>query len=323
MNNTTTNNKSEHCNDCIVPLGMSYPASYTCWDTCECHLPQNTEGENPLLEKFNNPETIRKAAELGAEDQNKMADSLRKQEEKEQYTITSGNVCPKCKELYKPKVSDTCEACSLDSTPKVATSEKECACKGNDCFDFHSAEHCCVINKCYKDSHSINATPLESSEKECKHEIYEYPEQHCFFCKKCGIAHGTRELFLTPHESEDWEAEFDKQFEEVILDQEVRTVIPGIKKFISEVESKAYQRGREEGYADAVKDCGEYSEKETRPLIIKQAKSDILSLAVQEILATKDRNSAFMEMKNEKGEIEDWTLPVSEVVEIISGVMKK
>lgn len=30
-----------------------------------------------------------------------------------------------------------------------------------------------------------------------------------------------------------WEEDFDQQFQEVILDQEVRTVVPGIKNFIS------------------------------------------------------------------------------------------
>jgi hypothetical protein len=32
----------------------------------------------------------------------------------------------------------------------------ECACKGNEHFNFHSVEHCCVINKCYKDCHYVN-----------------------------------------------------------------------------------------------------------------------------------------------------------------------
>jgi len=141
---------------------------------------RNTEGENPLLEKFNNPETIRKAA------------SLRKQED-EPREASRQEMFENIKAMaFKPYTAE-------DFTSNVATKqeEKECDCPTADGY-FKS---------------------------ECKN--------HC--------------SVDTPHESEDWEAEFDKQFEEVILDQEVRTVIPGIKKFISEVESKAYQRGREEG----------------------------------------------------------------------------
>lgn len=26
-----------HCADCAIPLGMSHPPSFTCWNTCPCH----------------------------------------------------------------------------------------------------------------------------------------------------------------------------------------------------------------------------------------------------------------------------------------------
>jgi len=177
-------------------------------------------------------------------------DSLRKQEEKEQYTITSGNVCPKCKELYKPKVSDTCEACSLGSTPKVATSEKED----------------CAHNKILKN--------LGTGSKG------QYP------CNTC------KEFPPTPHESEDWEAEFNK-----LVWNDTKEDVQMVKDFIKQVESKTYQRGREDGKEVTSDDgtaeilerynCYNYQLEIAllRHLekVILMHRSSVLSLAVQEI----------------------------------------
>lgn len=35
--------EGNHCKDCNIPLGMSHPPSYTCWNTCPCHSPQDQE----------------------------------------------------------------------------------------------------------------------------------------------------------------------------------------------------------------------------------------------------------------------------------------
>jgi hypothetical protein len=142
------------------------------------------------------------------------------------------------------------------ATPKVATKEER--------KDF---------------TYSVMPSKVATSEKECKHEIYEYPEQHCFFCKKCGIAHGTRELFFvdTPHESEDIELSLEylvKDFFQSIQGSTSDWQERRLMEFIESEKSKSYQRGREEGYTEGIEKCA-FDEVEIE--------KSSLSLAVQEI----------------------------------------
>lgn len=41
----------EHCPKCQIPLGMSHPPSYTCWDTCPCHKSSHPITDNDTWEK--------------------------------------------------------------------------------------------------------------------------------------------------------------------------------------------------------------------------------------------------------------------------------
>jgi len=137
------------------------------------------------------------------------------------------------------------------ATPKVTKQENECK--------------VCEENKDNTNgipSHGHAPTPkVATSEKE-------------WSCKWCGGTNTKKPLFgePTPHESEDWEAEFDKIFElesqgcsecggtELIDKREIRFPkgkyhcewdLDKIKDFIRKererVSSKSYQRGREEG----------------------------------------------------------------------------
>ena len=51
--------------------------------------------------------------------------------------------------------------------------------------------------------------------------------------------------------------------------------------------------------------------------IIRQ---QVLEELEKKLLATKESNSAFMVMKNGKGEVVDWCLPMSEVLGIIKKI---
>ena len=94
-----------------------------------------------------------------------------------------------------------------------------------------------------------------------------------------------------------WEEEFEKKVANGEFEitkpwrenNEVQILYGTIKSFIKKVESNALVRGREE--------------------TLKEVEA--------KILATRDDNVAFMTMTNKTGEIDDWTLPVSEVLKIL------
>ena len=56
--------------------------------------------------------------------------------------------------------------------------ENKCACKGNNHFDFHSENNCCVISKCYKDCHYIDSPQEQPKEEECKECLAHYTGEH-------------------------------------------------------------------------------------------------------------------------------------------------
>lgn len=60
------------------------------------------------------------------------------------------------------------------------------------------------------------------------------------------------QIFPSTPQTPSWEEEFDEQFSEVILDQEVRTVVKGIKLFIEKERFQAKQEGRREGIEEAI-----------------------------------------------------------------------
>lgn len=49
----------------------------------------------------------------------------------------------------------------------------------------------------------------------------------------------------------------------------------------------------------------------------KEAREELKKELIAELLKTKDENFAFMTMTNEKGELEDWTIPVTEAIKIV------
>lgn len=201
--------------------------------------------------------------------------------------------CGKCSRKIDDKLSDPTVAtsekgckCELDGfqgaitsqncrlhSPIVATSEKECPnCSAK---ENNWAKHCneCNFIGCYQCIDEHSHTPNESSEKE--HNKYE--------CEEC--IENMREV--TPNESEDWEeALWVEVMEDYVITAELGYLAKDQKKhkeemrlhrerledFIKRIESKAYQRGREEGLFSS-----------SIGATINQANNDILDFAVQEI----------------------------------------
>ena len=77
------------------------------------------------------------------------------------------------------------------------------------------------------------------------------PSPRIDWCGACKSEHGYDCPLDTP-QTPSWEEEFDEQFSEVILDQEVRTVVKGIKLFIEKERFQAKQEGRREGIEEAI-----------------------------------------------------------------------
>jgi len=84
---------------------------------------------------------------------------------------------------------------------------------------------------------------MSYTEKEFN-DLFEVVEDKPFKIRKGGnsVANAMAYILETQTDTlkkEDWEERFDKQFEEIILDQEVRTVVKGIKHFITQEIAKA------------------------------------------------------------------------------------
>lgn len=85
---------------------------------------------------------------------------------------------------------------------------------------------------------------MTSENKEDRVEVNEYADGTI---KANGI-----QIFPSTPQTPSWEEKFDKEFTEVILDQEVRTVVKGIKLFIEKERFQTKQEGRREGIEEAI-----------------------------------------------------------------------
>ncbi len=144
--------------------------------------------------------------------------------------------------------------------PKVATSEKDLECKYyNKCPLKVRGEKCT-----HHDGGNISMNDGATSEKEVKYsdktceckglENLHFEGQCQFYTSKkkkyaacdnleAHIPDYNPKNYVPPHESEDWEKKIRQSFEYETLGEEFTNMVIG---FIHQVESKAYQRGREE-----------------------------------------------------------------------------
>lgn len=284
-----------------------------------------------------------------------VGDSLRKQEERDFHPLDCQCIkcqmssefhhpdCEHCKEVREAKVATkqeemgkcTCGERTIRGdieiqigdmlhtkrpsgctrTPKVATSEKEkhsMLCAGRNFGEnnkyFYSGNY-----KGMKEPENCNCKevvpPHESSEKgKCNHNN---PDE-LGNCYDCGID----QFIDTPHESEDWEAEFDKEFENILIQRNDGNFedTKRLKDFIR----KSYQRGREEGSA---------KKGEAKRVFYMQGyeagKAKLLSLAVQEIEKEKVQNKGQINHGTIHTEVGAFNAGLDKAKSIISGLMKK
>ncbi len=112
-----------------------------------------------------------------------------------------------------------------------------------------------------KDGHIIHDSKPVSEGKECEHKntspnVIGLADE---VCNDCGSKKYMKNRVTPPSNalrSEEWEEEFDQQFlQEVILDQEVRTVVKGIKLFITKLLTSERQRAYFEGVQNGINEC--------------------------------------------------------------------
>lgn len=185
MNNKVE--KREHCHSCIIPLGMSFPASYTCWDTCPCHKPVEKREVSVCC-----------GAALEYRHRDGIFDGT-----------VDGFFCSKCHKLFEPVV----EANYL----KVLTNT---CCAKCGMAEMHNRKHECeVVEKC---ENFIKCTKAEKKYNlACKH-CSPKPDNEYTLPKICTIHNLPMEECLkknghsfeipTPDNGEAWEDEFENRF---------------------------------------------------------------------------------------------------------------
>ena len=171
-------------------------------------------------------------------------------------------------------------------------------------------------------------------------------------CKWCGGTNTKKPLFgePTPHESEDWEAEFKEMFEYTDFGGDLggfilkvkedgydtqETLIYKLVTFIKGIESKAYQRGKVEQFEKLHERIPKLEEEAyqrgreyTMNDLLKQAekakeigRQEVIALAVQEIRGCRKKYLGNEKNLSEIGKATE--VVFNEIESIISGVMKK
>lgn len=115
------------------------------------------------------------------------------------------------------------EKCDHTGKPLKFCNKDSC-----DGVEFVHKYHCGRCNE------AIPEPVSEGKECDCKEDL----NGECYYCGRNMLTPPSNAL-----RSEEWEEDFDQQFlQEVILDQEVRTVVKGIKLFITKLLTSERQR---------------------------------------------------------------------------------
>lgn len=105
----------KHCEKCSIPLGMSNPPSFTCWNTCDCHKP---------MEKASDfSEFIRKA--YPEEKKRVWEEIAREASADQQKSLRENPVPPKAEEITRCTTDNPCLIFSKTAPPLKEIEELE------------------------------------------------------------------------------------------------------------------------------------------------------------------------------------------------------
>lgn len=221
---------NEHCEKCNIPLGMSYPPSYTCWNTCFCHTPDSKDikckGEFYSDRTFCQICGKTRIEHIPAPDSSRGEEKVLTKEEirkilgdKAHIDYERNHSHYHCWDQVNNEDSD------IEPQDTPACGQK-----------LEDHKQCCLCDTVYKPRPKI-----ATSEKGFIH----------LDIKTKSIGNGTVKITPTPYESEDWEAELFGGnslpcCKVCQCDNGKKIWCACHRKQIKDVISKVYQRGREE-----------------------------------------------------------------------------
>lgn len=190
--------ESKHCSKCNVPLGMSNPPSYTCWNSCPCHQPTQ---ESKCCEKCRNSETT---------------ECVYKHNLDESNMKVTWPICP----CHQPKASENYEQ-DFSHTHCFNSEEGPI---DNPTHRKHL--RCCI---CQKPNPRIKP-PEPKATEECKHDAFD-SDNKCWRCEK-------RRSKCKPPEPqvEDWEKDFREEHEISgnYIEEPIQDVINDIRSLLAD-----------------------------------------------------------------------------------------
>ena len=208
----------QHCQNCIIPLGMSNPASYTCWNTCLCHEPM--KHPSPITE-----EVCCEKCSLW----NGLTDT---------YLQCGNLVCP-CHKVEDSKKSKCCEA------------------KVRKCVDYDNRFDCDNCNRCCEVS-PLNQAPesKEWEERFDEMSISWYGSKGDFLRIKSFIR-SEKELSRREGYEQGWGKCFDQSFwkkeMKKAMDITRKEVIEKVRGMVEEIEKDGLGIGLEKQSAEIIK----------------------------------------------------------------------